>query len=203
MRSNKKAAIREMAFKLFLTKDYSTVPLAEIEQNLNLSRGAMAYHYRSKQKLFIDVIDYYIFNKQEVEYKIKDATDKTLLEFIDYYINAVANTMKEMKKYLATDENTNITRAYMNLILQAERFYPGFNAAFNNITNDEIQLWKNVILKAVLAKEIKDSIDPDVLALTFRIMLFGKCFQDALISGLHIEELRVVLHQLYELIRIK
>ena len=52
-----KALIRETAFKLFLTKEYNMVPLKDIEQSLNLSRGCMSYHYPTKQELFMDVID--------------------------------------------------------------------------------------------------------------------------------------------------
>ena len=184
--SETKRLIREAAYKQFLTKDYNTVPLKEIEKSLNLSRGCMSYHYPSKQELFIDVIDFYIFHKQDAKNKFKDISHTSLLEFIDYYI----------KK-----EKTNITRAYLNLILQAEYFYPGFNEAFNEITNKEIKLWERIFVKAVETKEIRSDVNPSTLALTFRILLFGKCFQDALVNGLRIEELKVVLYNQYELIK--
>ncbi|KAA5402531.1 TetR/AcrR family transcriptional regulator, partial [Bacteroides cellulosilyticus] len=51
--SETKALIRETAFKQFLTKDYSMVPLKDIEKSLNLSRGCTSYHYPTKQELFI------------------------------------------------------------------------------------------------------------------------------------------------------
>lgn len=70
--SETKRLIREAAYKQFLTKDYNTVPLKEIEKSLNLSRGCMSYHYPSKQELFIDVIDFYIFHKQDAKNKFKD-----------------------------------------------------------------------------------------------------------------------------------
>ena len=85
--SETKRLIREAAYKQFLTKDYNTVPLKEIEKSLNLSRGCMSYHYPSKQELFIDVIDFYIFHKQDAKNKFKDISHTSLLEFIDYYIN--------------------------------------------------------------------------------------------------------------------
>ena len=69
--SETKALIRETAFKQFLTKDYSMVPLKDIEKSLNLSRGCMSYHYPTKQELFIDVIDQYILRKQDVDNKLQ------------------------------------------------------------------------------------------------------------------------------------
>lgn len=199
--SETKRLIREAAYKQFLTKDYNTVPLKEIEKSLNLSRGCMSYHYPSKQELFIDVIDFYIFHKQDAKNKFKDISHTSLLEFIDYYIKKVEETMNAMRIYLIEKEKANITRAYLNLILQAEYFYPGFNEAFNEITNKEIKLWERIFVKAVETKEIRSDVNPSTLALTFRILLFGKCFQDALVNGLRIEELKVVLYNQYELIK--
>lgn len=199
--SETKRLIREAAYKQFLTKDYNTVPLKEIEKSLNLSRGCMSYHYPSKQELFIDVIDFYIFHKQDAKNKFKDISHTSLLEFIDYYIKKVEETMNAMRIYLIEKEKINITRAYLNLILQAEYFYPGFNEAFNEITNKEIKLWERIFVKAVETKEIRSDVNPSTLALTFRILLFGKCFQDALVNGLRIEELKVVLYNQYELIK--
>lgn len=199
--SETKRLIREAAYKQFLTKDYNTVPLKEIEKSLNLSRGCMSYHYPSKQELFIDVIDYYVFHKQDTKNKFKDIPSCSLLEFIDYYIRRVEETMDTMKIYLIKEEKTNITHAYLSLILQAEHFYPGFNEAFTKITDTEIELWKKIFIKAIEAKEIRQNINPSVLALTFRILLFGKCYQDALVNGLQIEELKSVLYHQYELIK--
>ena len=47
------------------------VPLKDIEQSLNLSRGCMSYHYPTKQELFMDVIDQYILRKQDVDNKMQ------------------------------------------------------------------------------------------------------------------------------------
>lgn len=199
--SETKRLIREAAYKQFLTKDYNTVPLKEIEKSLNLSRGCMSYHYPSKQELFIDVIDYYVFHKQDTKNKFKDIPSCSLLEFIDYYIKRVEETMNAMKIYLIKEEKTNITHAYLSLILQAEHFYPGFNEAFTKIADMEIKLWEKIFIKSIETKEIKQNINPSVLALTFRILLFGKCYQDALVNGLRIEELKTVLYHQYELIK--
>lgn len=199
--SETKRLIREAAYKQFLTKDYNTVPLKEIEKSLNLSRGCMSYHYPSKQELFIDVIDYYVFHKQDTKNKFKDIPSCSLLEFIDYYIKRVEEIMNAMKIYLIKEEKTNITHAYLSLILQAEHFYPGFNEAFTKIMDMEIKLWEKIFIKSIETKEIKQNINPSVLALTFRILLFGKCYQDALVNGLRIEELKTVLYHQYELIK--
>ena len=50
--SETKALIRETAFKQFLTKDYSMVPLKDIEKSLNLSRGCTSYHYPTNRNCY-------------------------------------------------------------------------------------------------------------------------------------------------------
>ncbi len=90
----------------------------------------MSYHYPSKQELFIDVIDFYIFHKQDAKNKFKDISHTSLLEFIDYYIKRVEETMDAMKVYLIEKREDQYYTAYLNLILQAEYFYPGFNGGF-------------------------------------------------------------------------
>lgn len=200
--SETKRLIREAAYKQFLTKDYNTVPLKEIEKSLNLSRGCMSYHYPSKQELFIDVIDFYIFHKQDAKNKFKDISHTSLLEFIDYYIKRVEETMDAMKVYLIEKEKTNITRAYLNLILQAEYFYPGFNGAFNEITNKEIKLWERILKQAQNEGEINKQYDCRYLAKQFKYLFFGQSYNDALENGLNIPELKKQFIFIYNLIKI-
>ena len=45
--SETKRLIREAAYKQFLTKDYNTVPLKEIEKSLNLISNLLHTHKRS------------------------------------------------------------------------------------------------------------------------------------------------------------
>ena len=78
-----KALIRETAFKLFLTKEYNMVPLKDIEQSLNLSRGCMSYHYPTKQELFMDVIDQYILRKQDI-ILLNKLSDSLFLIFLKF-----------------------------------------------------------------------------------------------------------------------
>lgn len=59
----------------------------------------MSYHYPSKQELFIDVIDF-TFSQTRCQNKFKDISHTSLLEFIDYYIKKVEETMNAMRIYL-------------------------------------------------------------------------------------------------------
>ena len=199
--SETKALIREAAFKQFLSKDYSMVPLKDIEKSLNLSRGCMSYHYPTKQELFMDVIDQYIIRKQDVENKMRMSTTLSLYEFIELYIDRVQYTMDYLSQFVLPDANTNGTRAYMNLILQAEKFYPNFTKETTIITQKELLLWETVLKHAQKNGEIGEQHDCRKLAKQFKYIFFGQSYNDALENGLNIPKLKEQFLFIYGLIK--
>lgn len=44
------------AFKLFTSKPYDRVTFADLEQATGLSRGAILYHIKTKENLFLNVV---------------------------------------------------------------------------------------------------------------------------------------------------
>lgn len=200
--SETKALIREAAFKQFLSKDYSMVPLKDIEKSLNLSRGCMSYHYPTKQELFMDVIDQYIIRKQDVENKMRMSTTLSLYEFIELYIDRVQYTMDYLSQFVLPDANTNGTRAYMNLILQAEKFYPNFTKVTTIITQKELLLWETVLKHAQKNGEIGEQHDCRKLAKQFKYIFFGQSYNDALENGLNIPKLKEQFLFIYGLIKV-
>lgn len=200
--SETKALIRETAFKQFLTKDYSMVPLKDIEKSLNLSRGCMSYHYPTKQELFIDVIDQYILRKQDVDNKLQTSKAMSLYEFIEHYIVNVERTMNYLTQFILPEAKTNGTRAYMNLILQAEKFYPNFTKETTIITQKELLLWERILKQAQNEGEINKQYDCRYLVKQFKYLFFGQSYNDALENGLNIPELKKQFIFIYNLIKI-
>lgn len=200
--SETKALIRETAFKQFLTKDYSMVPLKDIEKSLNLSRGCMSYHYPTKQELFIDVIDQYILRKQDVDNKLQTSKAMSLYEFIEHYIVNLERTMNYLTQFILPEAKTNGTRAYMNLILQAEKFYPNFTKETTIITQKELLLWERILKQAQNEGEINKQYDCRYLAKQFKYLFFGQSYNDALENGLNIPELKKQFIFIYNLIKI-
>lgn len=201
--SETKNLIREAAFKQFLTKDYSTVPLKEIEQSLNLSRGCMSYHYPTKKDLLVDVINVYILDAQKNKHQFTNCDDMSLLEYINCYVDNIAKTMDRLSQYVIPEAGINGTRAYMNLTLQAEKYYPGFHQLLNEIEKKETIQLKQIIIKAQEKGEIKSNCNAEVFAQQIRLIFLGKSYQDALKNGLDINGLREQLFFLYFLIKNK
>lgn len=220
--SETKALIRKTAFKLFLSNDYSTVPLKAIESCLNLSRGCLAYHYSSKQELFVDVMDEYILKKQDVRHKMKDSDHLSLLEFIEHYINKVDHTMEHLSDLLQynadknqstlddTEKQTvdhldinNASRAYLALGLQAGKYYDGFYEKIDIITDSDIEKWAKIIENAKASGEIRADYPTKLLAEQFRYIFLGQSYAESFKKGLDPQHLRQTLLGLYNLVKLE
>lgn len=201
--SETKALIRETAFKQFLTKDYSMVPLKDIEKSLNLSRGCMSYHYPTKQELLVDVIDVYILDVQRTKHSSDNIVDISLFDYFNQYVDNIAKAMDRLSQFILPEENINETRAYMTLILQAEKYYPGFHQLLCEIEKNEMVQLKQIIINAQKNGEIRSTCNADLLVQQIRLVFLGKSYQDALKNGLDINGLREQLYFIYFLIKNK
>lgn len=199
--SETKLLIRKAAFQQFLSKDYNTVPLKDIEASLHLTRGCMSYHYPTKQELFVDVIDQYILKKQDVEHKVNGSDNLSLLEFINHYIENVQKTMENLSDILLPNIRNNCTRAYMSVILRAEDNYPGFASQATLITKKELLLWEKVLKQAQDNGEIHPQCDCKLLAKQFKYIFYGQSFSDSLGGGLDVPSLKEQFMFIYNLIK--
>jgi AcrR family transcriptional regulator len=49
--------ILQKAFKLFLQSSYDSMSMIKLQEETGLSRGALYHHFKSKEQLFIEVIE--------------------------------------------------------------------------------------------------------------------------------------------------
>lgn len=201
--SETKALIREAAFKQFLTKDYSMVPLKDIEASLNLSRGCTIYHYPTKQELFMDVIDTYILDVQRIKHATDNLSNLSLFEYFNQYVDNIMKAMEQLSLFVIPEANINGTRAYMTLILQAEKHYPGFHQKLSEIEKYEMTQLREVVIKAKEKGEIRSSCNTELLVQQVRLIFWGKSYQDALKNGLDVNALREQFYFIYFLIKNK
>ena len=52
------------SFKLFATKPFSDITFTDIEKVTGLSRGAILYHFKSKDEILASILNAYSKNKQ-------------------------------------------------------------------------------------------------------------------------------------------
>ena len=156
---NRKEYILEKAFDVFMSKGYDSASISVLQKELSMSRGAMYRYFKSKDELFIEIIDRYVFGLID-RFMPKVAEDTTLAELIEYL------TRYHKKLYVHLDKH-NMETHFLNftaLIIQAAKHYPGFPEKIKAINDKSIKLWKMAIINGIAKNEIRDDVDVDILA---------------------------------------
>ncbi len=185
------------AFKLFCLKPYDQVKFSDIEKATNLSRGAILYHFKAKENIFYRAIEDYILNRNSIK-SIEEEKRKNLKLFIDAFIDFARQNKLQMKKWGIK----NMNMALLHVESSAYTFYPEMQEKAAKWYNEELQVWQEVIFNALKNNEIKNNINPKVVAQLFEKIYFGLSFLSVpKLQGIEIEELQEDFDSIYNLLK--
>jgi len=161
------------AFKHFLVQSYSEVTLAHLVRDLSLSKGAFYHHFKSKQELFMEVIDrfvlYYI-EIDDVQFDGSKSMIENLMDLVEIHLKVLDNFKTKI-----SPEADEIN--YYRLMLDAIKHYPGFTKLVNEKhKKGELKYYMKLIEFSRNKGEIKDSVNPVLLAETIQSLLDGISF---------------------------
>jgi len=194
-----KQFILQSAFVLFLNKSYDAVTLNEICAVTGLSKGAFYHHYRSKEELFREVIDKFVFSNLFFE-KAEFAGQPTLKGTVDSFLEHLEMKISKLTKLTGFEF---ADPDHLQLILEASRSYPGFSEQMMEREKKNSAFWEQIIRQAAQDGEINEDINPAVLnemmlaigSSLFKHILHREPFLDA------IARLRQQFTLLYRLIK--
>jgi TetR/AcrR family transcriptional regulator, transcriptional repressor for nem operon len=157
MNSSKEYIIDE-AYKLFLSRSYEAVSINDISNAMGFTKGALYYHFKNKEDIFIAVVDkYLLINELSI---ITDET--TLLQ----YIEESAKRAREIITAVFGEKPLFVPVNYFALFIDAFRHYPGFANAKNQMFNLKVEKIKFVLDNAVKNGEIRGDIDTLTMSMT-------------------------------------
>lgn len=192
---NTKEFIIDEAFKLFLQRSYEAVSISDISQAIGLTKGALYHHFKNKEELFINVIDKY-FRIVAFDDEIESLT---LEEFIQLSIKQTEKIFRSLFQHSMTFSPIN----YLSLVADAFRHYPGFAENQGNFINGEIEKTAQVLKNAIASGEIRNDIDPSLVANNFfsiNMGLAGNVMRNISIDGA-IELLKKQTSEFYKLLK--
>ena len=199
-KNNRKEQLYHEAFKLFLSKPFEAVSIADIEEASGMTRGAITYYAKDKLGLFYSVVKHYLVDTQNLKQKINKTEFVSLKEFLEEYVNCCQETMN---RFSDVDKKVqNASRAYASLILQICKYFPDLHAQYLENRNQEIIMWIGILQKAIENKEIRSDIDIMNTARNFMNIFYGQSYLDSLSAGLNVVELKMQLMNLYKLLKI-
>jgi TetR/AcrR family transcriptional regulator, transcriptional repressor for nem operon len=187
--------------ELFLKRSFKEVTMQEIVQKTGLSKGAFYHHFKSKEQLFLEVLEY--FFSHVFIHKYETYSRDSFYNFYHDYANAV----KEMgKSYLnkLKEKDNSFNMNHFTLIFDALKLFPDFRDQITSGLKQELEIWKSVISDARQKGEIASTMTDEEIALTY-ISLSDGIAMHMIVKGLAINEVKEMFlnlwDKLYELIK--
>lgn len=156
---NTKDFIIDEAYKLFLNHSYEAVSISDISKAIGLTKGALYHHFKNKEELFKSVVDKYLYIP-EIE---ADIDNVSLFEYIQL-------SMVQAEKILRTIFGCSLVFTpidYLSTFADAFRHYPSFAESKGAFINNEIEKNRIVLENAIKSGEIRDDINPLLIANNF------------------------------------
>lgn len=201
-RKSHKRELFRVAFKMFILKSFDGVSIPDIEKATGFTRGTIFHYADTKLDLFRQVVEYYVLERQDIERKIQVADDCTLWQFIDTYVKGVEQTMETLHEIIGMDvPMRDCSRAYLNMTSQVSVLLPEVHKAFLNAMAKEERLWMEVIARGVENGELRNNVQPTILAKIMMSLFYGRAFQDSLIDGMDPKLLKEEMLAVYEMIK--
>ena len=186
-------------FMLFTQNTYDRVTFDEIEKATGLTRGAISYHFGTKDNLFMEVMEEYVFKRGSIlQVPIRGNETCVLINFIKNFIKHCHEETERVKKFGIT----NFNKAYFNLESQGVFFYPNFINKVVQWLDVEKKVWESVIEMAIQNKEIKNDIDTKRFASVFAKLYLGDSYIGVFhTNGQDLDELEKDFMSVYNLMK--
>jgi TetR/AcrR family transcriptional repressor of nem operon len=154
------------SLKLFLRKSFKDVTLSEILAKTGLSKGAFYYYFKSKEKLFQEIIEAYF--TYMVVYKFETYSRNSLKEFYDDHLKDLGRAVSKFTSEKAKTGSKNASSAnYFYPIFDALRILPEFRVSMKAARDKEVYYWTSAISRARESGEIKSNMSDEQIARIF------------------------------------
>ena len=176
------------SFKLFATKPFSDITFTDIEKVTGLSRGAILYHFKSKDEILASIIDRFIINK-EYGYMVcvrDNQIDKTPLGEVAGRLKTVdvsKSMWDNIKNFIAVKQRQqefftsigiqNINRAFIYIAANCMNLLKEIPNETQQRLEKEKKYWKELLLLGIEKQEIKNSVNVEVEKLSFMEIYYG------------------------------
>lgn len=158
--------------KLFGSKGYDATSITEIEKDLNQTRGAITYHYKSKLGLFEATVSKYYLGRV-MPTSVPEEYRNSLKNFYIKYVSMLEEECLE----LTNAGVRNVAGTFLNLEIDALRSIPNFRDKCAELNERQILVLELVIKRSIQSGEIKANVIPAVIAEMFMNVVIGQTYR--------------------------
>lgn len=172
-KKNTRELILSHTYKLLFTHNWEAITIEQIENSIGRTRGSIFYSFKNKSELFNAIISERFFCKFALS-EIGDTAiiDSTIKGFFSQYHTPFERVVLDMVGHYG-QKDPNL--AILNILVQARKLYPNFNALLESYVNSEIQY---ITDNAMVMKKYPKLINPFkiYIQLTCGALLFQSRF---------------------------
>jgi len=170
--SNKgKDLILEKCFALLVRKGFDAVSISDIQKETGMSRGIIYHYYKSKEELFMEVVERYLLELFRINLnEIKDFNISQMITFTELIYSDICTN------------KLSIGGSSYNIINLDFLFFQGvtrdkeFEKRYKRVRDDELRAWITVVENSIKLGEINNLSDSETVAKTFVYIIDGAWF---------------------------
>lgn len=145
-----KKGIIKSAVEIIIAKGFSNTSLTDIANRVGISKPALYWHFKNKDELFFEVINYV---REEYLEKIREISRQTNLDPYEKLMQIIGYS------YQKSFDDLNICVLPMKMLVEFSSVNENFGVKLREIYADCIGIIKEVLDEGVLMGVFKNSID--------------------------------------------
>ncbi len=182
---NSKDKISLAALKLFLQKGYAATSISDVVTECKITKGGIYHHFKNKEELFLETIDYLFDRFEELERTIyvKSTNFKQVLHA---YFGSLSNISKVLGT-MTGSENIDVNNFYM-LMTNVFIKFPQIREKHGKLHLKNQEILVEIINKAQQEGQIKDNIDCETLSFMINALAEGTMIYHIMTDEIDLKE---------------
>ena len=182
---NSKDKISLAALKIFLQKGYDATSISDVVAECKITKGGIYHHFKNKEELFIEAIDYLFDRFEELERSMYSEA-ATLKQILQIYFGSLSS-ISEVLGAMTGSENIDVNNFYM-LMTNAFIKFPQIREKHGKLHLKNQEMLVEIIKKAQQDGQIKDDIDCETLAFMINALAEGTMIYHIMTDEIDLKE---------------
>lgn len=171
--------------------------MREIVEKSELSKGAVYHYFESKEQLFTEIVEQFIFTLHYETFH--DLPSTTLKEFYQTFLQRIVKNVSNLRKLpiIPPDqEDSKLGFNYYTIVTDAFKMIPKIREKFIAMEAAERASWENAVSGAIESGEIRTAMRADQIASIYMFTNDGIGMR--VLTGGNVRELGPQLSQLWD-----